>query len=151
MRRLFGILFAAFIVATLAIFWFGDTGIFAYRGLSAYRDRLAANVASLSSLNETLSDELASLQDDPERVEVMARDLGLFKDGDRVIRLTGADPHRVSYEVGNLLKLAKPKEPRTPWLKTSLAGAAAVACALLVLLRGIRRKKGAHDRPRRRF
>jgi cell division protein FtsB len=117
MRRLFPLLAIGFTVASLLIYWFGDYGVVALRSLAQYRDRLHANVENLTALNLELTTELSSLRTDPERTEVLARDLGLYNGNDRVIRLEKTSSRSTFFEVGNILKLSASKAARNPFLK----------------------------------
>ena len=132
-------------MASLAILCFGDNGLVHFRKLSMYKNSLSSNVENLGKLNESLSSELAELQSDPERVEVMARDLGLFRDGDAVLRLSNQGSRSYSYEVGALVKPAKAKEGGSAWIKTSALASGATVCALFIVLRAVRRRKHDHQ------
>ena len=82
MRHLLLIPILVFAIASSLIFFFGDSGVLAFRSLRSYKKSLAANVASLQQRNRALTAELASLRDDPERNIVLARDLGLYRSGE---------------------------------------------------------------------
>lgn len=129
MRHLLLILILVFVCASSLIFFFGDSGLLALQGLEKYKMSLAANVASLEKRNGDLSSELASLRDNPERNIVLARDLGLYRSGESVVRLEGTASHTTAYTVGDLLKMRKPDETRNAIFK---AGAVVVAILLLV-------------------
>jgi cell division protein FtsB len=129
MRRLLPIMITVFLAASAVIFFFGDSGLLALRGLERYRARLAANVEIIESRNRELEAELASLRDNPEHTIVMARSLGLFRPGDEVVRLDGVPPRAALYAVGDLLKLRKTAENRSAIFK-----AAAVGLSLLLLV-----------------
>ncbi len=130
-----------FAVASLLIFWFGDGGVLAYERLSRYRDRVQTNVDDLSRRNAELSSELSSLQTDPERTQVLARDLGLYNGDDRVIRLEGAPARTSFFDVGNLLKLTPSKAEMNPVYKIIGLSASGALFLLLFVLRPILRKR----------
>jgi len=112
MRRLVPIFLAGFIVASVLIYFFGDSGLVAYWHLEDYHQQLAANVDKLQARETILASELANLRDDPERSLVMARDIGLYRGGDEVVKLEGLARPAVSNEVGDLLKLRRSKSSR---------------------------------------
>jgi cell division protein FtsB len=148
MRRAPVLALLAFLASSLLIYAFGDSGLTTYRRLSGYRDRLAANVASLEANNRALQSELASLQKDPDRTVVLARELGLYRPEDRVLRIEGM-PQRVEpYSVGTLLRYRATSRLRGPWLKT--AGVAIIALpvgiAALLRRRSRRRSRGRRHR-----
>ena len=143
MRRIPIILFSAFVVAALAVLFFGDNGLASYQDLQKYRNSLEENVNSLSALNSTLSSNLSALETDPERAEVMARGLGYFRDGDKVLRLSGSQGY--SYQVGSLVKPVRERSGGSAWVKTSAAVAAAAVCVVLFMVHGIRRRRHGHQ------
>jgi cell division protein FtsB len=145
MRRLFPVFIMGFALTSLLLYRFGDSGTVPYKDLSDYRDRLAANVEDLTALNGKLTTELNGLKEDPETTAVLARDLGLYTETDRVIRLEGRNPPLVSYQAGNLLRLPKQKESANPFLKTAGLGLVGIVTALSLVLRGVSAKRRRHD------
>jgi len=135
MRRLLPILMLGFAAASVLIYFFGDSGLFAYRSLAAYKESLAINVARLEERNAGLAMELASLQMSPERNAVMARAIGLFRPGDRVVKLEGFAARREFYPVGDLIKLRKHKERKSAIFKAAGVGLSTLLAALLLCAR----------------
>lgn len=127
MRRLLPIMIVVFLAASAVIFFIGDSGLLAHRSLDRYRETLAANVESLRNRNKELNAELSSLRDNPERTIVMSRSLGLYRQGDEVVKLEGVPPHSSLYAVGDLLKLQKTRETRSATFKAAAVG----VCLLL--------------------
>jgi hypothetical protein len=148
MRRLIPLALLAYAVASLLVYLFGDSGVVALDRLADYRTRLERNVTELERLNLSLQAELASLRADPQRTLVLARDLGLYRSDDRVLRIEGGSSVPEPYEVGTLLRLKAPRVDRGPWLKTGVLVAAAAA-ALLVFLLGRRSRRHVHGARRR--
>ncbi len=143
MRRFLFPLAVGFLFSSLLIYLFGDSGIVAYRAMTAYRESLRANVGSLVSLNDRLKGELDGLQEDPWKLEVLAGKLGLYREGDRIIRLEGAVAGPVTYEVGNLLKLSGRKVTRNPMFKAAGLGIA-VLIGIFSLAAARSRRKREH-------
>lgn len=133
MRSLLPIFVAGFIVASVLIYFFGDSGLVAYRRLDDYRQNLAANVEKLQARNSRLNEELSSLRDDAERSLVMAREIGLYRAGDEVVKLEGYDHPSGSYEVGDMLKLRKNKTSRNTAFKATGLGVSALLAAFAML------------------
>ena len=117
MRRLSPILILIFLVASVLILLFGDSGLIAYNDLESYRQRLALNIESLQQRNRNLAAELADLKGNAELNIVLARRLGLYRPGDEVVRLEGASPRVEHYVVGDLLKLKKGGDARSAVVK----------------------------------
>jgi len=132
MRRLLPILLLGFLVASLLIYLFGDSGLLSYRALGEYREKLAENVDRLVSRNEALSADLESLRLSPERNALMARALGLYRPGDQVVKLEGLVIPKERYAVGDLLRLRKNRETRSIWFKALGLGVSAILSALAV-------------------
>ena len=148
MRRVTLLALLAYTTASLLVYCFGDSGLTAFARLDGYRDRLERNVKELEGLNRSLQAELASLRDDPRRIEVLARDLGLYGPDDRVLVIEGAEAGPQPYEIGTLLRLRPARGDRGRWLKTAGIGVAALA-GLLAFLLGRRDRRAAHGSRRR--
>lgn len=145
MRRLAVLAMLAYVLVSLLVFFFGDSGLTALARLDGFRARLEANVKDLEGLNRSLQAELESLRKDPRRTEVLARDLGLYRPDDRVLRVGDAESGPQPYEVGTLLRRRPAAGDRGPWLKSAGLGIAALV-GLLAFLGARRRVHG----PRRR-
>jgi cell division protein FtsB len=148
MRRILSFALLAYAVGSLLVYVFGDSGVTAIGRLEDYHARLERNVKDLDALNRSLQAELASLRDDPRRTEVLARDLGLYRTDDHVLRLEGAPSTVERYEVGTLLRLKAPRRDRGPWLKTAGLGVGVLA-GLVAFLLGRRTRRPLHGARRR--
>ena len=135
MRRLLPVFVLGFIIASLLIYVFGDSGLFAYRRLETYRETLAANVDKLQSRNSSLNDDLASLRSDPEASLVMARHIGLVQPGEEVVKVEGMAGRTRTYEVGDLIRLPRTKGSRNAIFKATGIGVSSVV-AVLALMAG---------------
>ena len=142
MRRLLPIFVAGFVIASVLIHFFGDSGLLAYRRLDGYRQSLAANVDKLQARNVSLTSELASLRSDPQRSLVMAREIGLYEAGDQVVWLEGTAGPAVLYEVGDLIKLRKSKTSRNVVFKATGIGISGFLAAFAVIAGRASRRKG---------
>ena len=142
MRRLLPIFFAGFAIASVCIYFFGDSGLLAYRRLDEYRQALATNVEILQARNASLAEELAALRDDPQRSLVMARDIGLYQAGDQVVKIEGFTPAALSNEVGALLKLRKSTTSRNTIFKAAGIGISSLLAAFAVAASRALRRKG---------
>jgi cell division protein FtsB len=143
MRRLFPLLILIFSTSSVVIFLLGDSGLTAFDDLAAYRDRLAANVASLEARNAELQARLTRLRDDPESAKVLARDLGLFEPGDHVIKLEGRPVRTEVHAVGDLLRYHGAPTARSRIIKTTGA-ALSLAALAWSLARVLLERRRAH-------
>ncbi len=142
MRRLLPICFAGFAIASICIYFFGDSGLLAYGRLDGYRQALAANVESLQARNASFTGELAALRDDPQRSLVMARDIGLYQAGDEVVKIEGFVPAAISNEVGALLKLRNSTTSRNTIFKATGIGISGLLAAFAAAAARASRRKG---------
>lgn len=138
MRRLLPILATGFLIASLLIWLFGDFGLRATARLERYRGDLEANVVSLRERNAALEADRERLRESAETNELAAREIGLYRPGDRVIRIDGLSARRGAYEVGTLLRMKRPSGARNPFFKLAGIG---VSAALIVLALALRRRQ----------
>jgi len=131
MSRLVPIGIAAFIAASLGIFFFGDSGVSAFGGLSTYERDLEANIEALKLRNQDLQGDLDQLKNDPGRVRVLARDIGLYSPGDSVVKIVGRPQKPESYAVGDLLHLRRAEPTGNAMFKETALG---VVAAVLVVV-----------------
>jgi cell division protein FtsB len=147
MRYLFPVLIVVFVIASVLIFFFGDSGMTAYRSLDRYREKLTANVDDLRRRNADLTADLSSLRTNPERTLVQARGIGLYRSGDQVVRLEGLPSRVEPTAIGNLLKLRKTNDARNSVFKSTAMGVSVILLAYAgISIRRSRRK--AHDTQR---
>jgi hypothetical protein len=107
-------------------------------------------VENLDAIGVRLDAELAGLRDSSAGTEVLAREIGLFREGDRVIRVQGGPDRHGFQEVGKLVRPPRQGSPRDPVLKGAGLGLAVLLSALLVVLRRLLRKGEHGDHTRRR-
>jgi cell division protein FtsB len=146
MNRLLPIGIAAFIAASLGIFFLGDSGLSAFGGLSRYEQGLEANVESLKQRNQDLQAELTRLKSDPQSVRVLAHGIGLYAPGETVVKLVGRPPKPESYAVGDLLRLRRPEPTGNVLFKETALGVVAAALIAALFAAAARRKANASSR-----
>jgi cell division protein FtsB len=76
-------------VYTIASFFLGATGIYAYDQLLAERGKQQANVEALRDLNQELEGILNSLKYDSDTIRIHARELGYGRRDENFIRIVG--------------------------------------------------------------
>ena len=104
----------SFVVAAALYYFFGGGGLQEYRRLLNYRTTLQDNINDLERINGELLTEVQALGSDPERLTLQARELGYFREGERVIRISDNTGRRSAYTVGKVLR-RKVKQPRADW------------------------------------
>ena len=121
--RLFYCTVTGLVVATLASFLFGASGVRNYRQLQVYEQSIVASIAVLEQTNGHLERRLQTLRTDPEVMRLLARETGYYRPDELVIRVgsesaeptTPAGARRVGdfAAVGPLVQhgLAAPRDP----------------------------------------
>ena len=92
------------IVAVMLHLFFGGGGMLDYRRLSAYRGSLQDNIDDLERINGELLSEVQALGSDAERLTLQARELGYFREGEKVIRFSNSSRSKSTYTVGKVLR-----------------------------------------------
>ena len=87
-----------FIYMAASAFW-GDTGYQAYQELESYKERLAANVNELETINQNLKMQCQALGS-AEEMLLQARTLGLVSKQERVIIIDTASSRIHNYDLG---------------------------------------------------
>ncbi len=141
MRHLVPIAIAVFVVAALAIFVFGDSGVISYGTLTRYKADLSANVERLRRHNGELTAELERLKKDPDANAVLAHGIGLYRPDEEVVRVEGAPSRNEPWVVGDMLRMHRDGKLRNPLFK----GAALGVALLLLAWSIVSTRKKAHD------
>jgi hypothetical protein len=108
-------------------------------------------VENLDAIGARLDSELAGLRDSSAGTEVLAREIGLFREGDHVVRVEGGPGRYGFQEVGKLVRPPRQGSPRDPVLKGLGLGLAVLLSAFVLVLRQLLRSGEHNDRPRRRL
>ena len=104
----------SFIAATALYYFLGSGGLLDYRRLLSYRGLLQDNIDELEYINSELLTEVQALGSDPGRLTLQARELGYFREGEKVIRISNVAARRSTYTVGKILR-RKARQPRADW------------------------------------
>ena len=112
--RILTYIILSFVIASLLFLLFGSGGVVDYRRLLGYRATVQENIDELERINRDLLAEVRALGSDPERLRLQARELGYFREGERVIRISGHERGKNYYTVGTILR-RKPRPPRADW------------------------------------
>ena len=131
----------SFVMAAVLHLFFGSGGILDYRRLSAHRGSLQDNIDDLERTNEELLTEVQALGSDAERLTLQARELGYFREGERVIRISGGVRKKSAYTVGKVLR-RKAKPFRADWPFRAVGVGLPV---LLVLVSVAVRRRNNHE------
>jgi cell division protein FtsB len=79
----FGILLVVYMTVNMII---GDNGLLKYMKLRSMKDVLLAETLTLKKQNEDSSNQIESMENEPERVEELAREYGLTKQGELIFK-----------------------------------------------------------------
>jgi len=141
MSRLLPIGITAFIVASLTIFLFGDSGLTAFRGMSQYERNLSGNVEDLVRRNAELQARLRLLKTDRETIIIMAREIGMYEPGDAVVKVPGRSQRPPLYAMGDLLRMRKVDSARSAVFKEIALLATLVFLLLALVAARLARKR----------
>ena len=131
------------IVAVVLQLFFGSGGMLDYRRLSVYRGSLQDNIEDLERINGELLSELQALGSDAERLTLQARELGYFREGEKVIRFSNSSRRQSTYTVGKVLR-RKANKPKADWTFRAVGMGLPVVLIVvsLSLRRGRKRETG---------
>ena len=131
-----------FFCSSLLIFFFGRGGLHSLEELQGYRDSLVENNQQLQGINQRLLNNLDALSSDPEQITLMARELGYYRPGERVIRIDGYRPAGSLYTVGTRL-VRSPGAADRDWVFKLMGACFAL---LLYIWSYFRRRQDAHQK-----
>ena len=147
MSRLLLIGITAFVIASLAIFFFGDSGLTAFRSRAEYERSLTANVEDLKQRNGELQARLQLLKTDRESIVVMAREIGVYEPGDTVVKLVGRPSRPPLYAMGDLLRMRRVDSTRNAAFKETTLIVTFVFLLLALVSARLVRKRAHTIRP----
>ena len=114
----------------------GDAGIAEYRKLRSFRETLEDNIAELEQIHWHLQEELRSLATDPEKVRLLARELGYYGSEDGIVRVEGRSPPSSFYRVGRIIGGVPARESSRVRLNVIGLAAPVVFYLLVSMIRG---------------
>ena len=97
-------LYCAFLSYSLMTYVWGENGLIAYQKLENYKESLESNIEDLQGVRKTLKGKTESLQSDPETLALSARDMGYYRENERIIYLEGYNSKKNLYVVGELMR-----------------------------------------------
>ena len=102
--RLFIAFYIGLIFSFVSTLFFGQAGVKELNTLTEYRETLERNITDLRTLNWRLNQEFKNLGTEPEKIKLLARELGYFGSDERVVRFNNLPKISHYHEVGKLLK-----------------------------------------------
>jgi cell division protein FtsB len=113
--RLLLYLAVGYMVRSVVLFFFGTGGLVDFRALEAQEKALETNIQNLERINADLMEEQQALATDPQRLALLARELGYFREGDQVLELEGSVPAKRHFTVGTLVRVTHARR-RADWI-----------------------------------
>jgi cell division protein FtsB len=107
MRRitaLLAALYVVFMIYSLELYMWGETGLIATQDLERYKERLQQNIADLQDVQVSLGTEFDGLQKSSEKIGLSARKLGYFQPEEHRVVVEHMKLGNSYYVVGELLK-----------------------------------------------
>ena len=69
----------------------GENGLLRYLELKSVRDQLAAETVSLKQHNRDIRSQIDAFENEPERIEELAREFGMTKEGELIFRFSDSE------------------------------------------------------------
>lgn len=151
MKRSFRLLlsvYIGFVLYSLLILFWGNSGFFSLQKLNNYHSRLIENNINLSKLNKELKSQMETLKHDSETIKVYARALGYFDQNERVMKVDGFRSKKNFYAVGKIVKFSEEDKNLQPIFRTS---AIIVGIVAYFVLNSIKGKKDGNTKRRSRL
>lgn len=101
--RLLISLYTGFVVASLAYFFYGPSGLSAYGELQHTVTRLEGNLEELTTIHQELAREFEALRRSEETIALRARDLGYLREDETILKIYGVDSPSENYAVGRIV------------------------------------------------
>jgi cell division protein FtsB len=102
--KIIAALFLAYMVTMGAQFFLGPQGVLARQDLEAYQETLDENLKDLENIQAQLKVRFDQLKSNRRVLSLEARDLGLFRPGEGVMRLIGLKKNLPFSFEGNILR-----------------------------------------------
>jgi cell division protein FtsB len=101
--RLLLSLYVGFVVASLAYFLYGPSGLSAYSELQHDAFRLEGNLEELTTIHQELAAEFEALRRSEDTIALRARDLGYLRENETILKIYGVDTPPENYAVGRIV------------------------------------------------
>ncbi len=144
LKRVIVIIYCSVILNSLVSFVFGDKGCFEYGSLQNYKKTLEANIAKIIDKNKALTDSLGILTTSKEKVTILARELGYYRNRETPIILDGFSPRGDFYEIGNIVTRGAKTGDRNPILRIIVV--CITGCAIILDAVFYQRRKNGNQR-----
>ncbi len=104
------IFLSLFILYSLSLFLWGDSGLNAMKKQLNIEKELHRNLSVLVSTNEKLNKQLDSYRYDPETIIIQARELGYIQEGEKMLFVKGISDSSHVQKPGNVILPQTPSE-----------------------------------------
>ena len=109
--------YSVFLLGSFLTWFIGDAGVTAYSRLSSHFELLTENIDNLERINDDLNGKFEELATDPERIRLQARELGYFREDEKVLAVEGFPRKRTFFEVGKVVKKIPLKRRTSVWIR----------------------------------
>jgi cell division protein FtsB len=126
-------LYLGYVVYSILMFVYGQSGLTALDELKNYRDKLVTNIEEIQETNRRLHVELDLLRSEAEYIRLESRRIGYFESDEGVIYVDGYENRRNHYTVGRIIRWEISEDGRKRLFR-SLGLAAALFVFLIMTL-----------------
>ena len=103
--KFYGPLLMALIIYTSLGFFWGRTGLYAQKELTAIRTELQKNLEELNRINNKLNDQLNALSSEPESIIIQSRNLSYHESDEKLLFLNLPENGPTRMDAGKFLNL----------------------------------------------
>lgn len=122
-------LYFGYVMYSLLMLVYGQSGVLAMRNLESYKMKLQYNLEEIRDANTSLLNEIDFLRSESEYIRLEARKIGFFDAAEGIIHIEGYEQRKDHYTVGRIMRWEIPETQKKPLFRTI-----SLAAALLVFL-----------------
>ncbi|MBP7494938.1 MAG: septum formation initiator family protein [Spirochaetales bacterium] len=138
-NRLLVSAYVGVMVYLVTVFFFGSTGIFAYRQLLFFQKELKENITAIDEQGKIFQQRVASLQSDPEQIRIEARTYHLVRSSEGFVRIRGRNVYPESISPGRIVRIPE----KNPYSLEPFLRAFSLCISLSIfLITGFRNQRG---------
>ena len=122
-------LYVGYVVYSLLMLAYGQSGLVALGELKDYREKLVLNLAEIQETHNELRSEIDLLRSDGEYISLESRRIGYFEANEGIIHVDGYENRKNHYAVGKIIRWEISQDDRKKLFRSL-----GLASALLIFL-----------------
>lgn len=130
-------LYIGYVVYSLLMLFYGQSGLVAMGEIEDYRNDLVVNLEEIQETNRRLHAEIDFLRSETEYISLESRRIGYFKPDEGIIYVDGYENRKNHYAVGKIIRWEESEDGR----KRHFRSFGIAAALLMFLVMSLSRKK----------